>query len=286
MPRPIPDLPGVEHRFVDASGLRVHVAEAGSGPPVLLQHGWPQHWLAWRKLIPVLAEEYRVICPDMRGLGWTDAPPRGYDKESLATDLLNVLDALELERARVVGHDWGGFAAFLAALRAPERFERFACLGITTPWLKASRNPVAFARTIYQPLLASPGLGRRIAASGFVKLVLDRGSGGAGPWTREERDSFADQFKERPRAEATVQIYRTFLQELRPILKGRYAQARLTVPTLLMYGENDPVITEERLGPWREHSDDMDVVEIPGAAHFLPEEAPEAVLERLVPFLR
>ena len=88
MDRPLPELPGVEHRFVDAGGLRVHVAEAGSGDPLVLQHGWPQHWLAWSKLIPALAEDYRVICPDLRGLGWSDAPPEGYEKEQLASDLL------------------------------------------------------------------------------------------------------------------------------------------------------------------------------------------------------
>ena len=160
MERPLPQLPGVEHRFVDTARLRVHVAEAGSGEPLVLQHGWPQHWLAWRKLIPELAESYRVICPDLRGLGWSDAPPQGYEKEQMASDLLALLDALELDRVRLVGHDWGGFAGFLACLRAPERFERFCCLGITTPWLRVSSSPAAFAKTAYQPLLATPGLGR------------------------------------------------------------------------------------------------------------------------------
>ena len=94
------------------------------------------------------------------------------------------------------------------------------------------------------------------------------------------------QFRERDRALASVQIYRTFLREVRHILRGRYANQRITVPTLLLYGAEDPVINEERLGPWRDHSDDMRVEEIQGAAHFLPEEVPDAVLERLVPFLR
>jgi pimeloyl-ACP methyl ester carboxylesterase len=286
MDRPLPELPGVEHRFVDAAGLRVHIAEAGAGDPLVLQHGWPQHWLAWSRLIPALAESYRVICPDMRGLGWSDAPPRGYDKEQLASDLLAVLDALELERVRMVGHDWGGFAAFLAAFRAPERFERFCCLSIATPWLRVSRSPGAFARTAYQPLIASPGLGRRVVPR-LVPLIFKRGSGGRLPWTQEELASFRDQFRERERASASVQIYRTFLRrELRPILRGRYADRRLTVPTLLLYGAEDPVINEERLGPWRDRSDRMTVEELPGAAHFLPEEAPDAVLSRLVPFLR
>jgi pimeloyl-ACP methyl ester carboxylesterase len=285
MDRSLPELPGVEHRFVDADGLRVHVAEAGSGEPVVLQHGWPQHWLAWRKLIPTLAESYRVICPDLRGLGWTDAPPAGYGMEQLASDLLALLDALGHDRVRLVGHDWGGFAGFLACMRAPERFERFCCLSVATPWLRVSRSPATFARTAYQPLIASPGLGRRVAPR-IVPLVLKRGSGARNPWTAEERASFVRQFRERDRAWASVQIYRSFLRDLRPILKGRYANRRITVPTLLLYGEEDPVLNAERIGPWQDHADDMRAEEIPGAAHFLPEEAPEAVLGRLVPFLR
>ena len=74
----------------------MHVAEAGSGPPLLLVHGWPQHWFCWRRVVPLLADRYRLIMPDLRGHGWSDAP-RGYDKEQLATDLLGLLDTLELD---------------------------------------------------------------------------------------------------------------------------------------------------------------------------------------------
>lgn len=80
MARELPQVEGVKHSYVDANGLRVHVAEAGDGEPLVLQHGWPQHWYAWRQVLPALAERYRVICPDLRGHGWTDAPDLGYEK--------------------------------------------------------------------------------------------------------------------------------------------------------------------------------------------------------------
>ncbi len=77
---PPPDLPGVSHEFIEVEGLRMHVALAGppDGPPVLLVHGWPQNWWAWRLVIPGLADRFRVIAPDLRGHGWTAAPPDGY----------------------------------------------------------------------------------------------------------------------------------------------------------------------------------------------------------------
>ena len=72
--RPFPDVPGVTHRFVTVRGVRLHVAEAGGGDPVLLLHSFPQHWYAWRRVIPLLAGQYRLICPDWRGFGWSEAP--------------------------------------------------------------------------------------------------------------------------------------------------------------------------------------------------------------------
>ena len=129
----------VEHRYVDARGLRVHVALAGpeSGDPVVLVHGWPQHWWVWRGVIPALVDAgYRCICVDLRGHGWSDAPPDGYEKEQFATDILATLDTLGVERFKLVGHDWGGFASFLIALRAPERVEKLLAVSIIHPWIR------------------------------------------------------------------------------------------------------------------------------------------------------
>jgi pimeloyl-ACP methyl ester carboxylesterase len=103
-----PSLPGVSHRFVNvavAEGrLTLHVAEAGVGEPVLMLHGWPGHWYSWRQLVPHLSESYRLLMPDLRGFGWSDAPGSGYDPRTFAADTLALLDALELDRVRLVGH--------------------------------------------------------------------------------------------------------------------------------------------------------------------------------------
>ena len=136
----LPEVPGValEHRHVAlADGTRLHVAETGAGPALVLVHGWPQHWWAWRRLLEPLAQAPRVICPDLRGLGWSDAPPGSYAKEAWAADLVALRDALGLERVDLAGHDWGGLVALLAALRAPGRVRTVAAVSSVHPWTRA-----------------------------------------------------------------------------------------------------------------------------------------------------
>jgi pimeloyl-ACP methyl ester carboxylesterase len=284
MERPQPNVPGVQHSFVDAGGLRTHVAEAGEGEPLVMLHGWPQHWYVWRHVIPRLAESYRVICPDLRGLGWTDAPSDGYEKETLAGDVLNLLDAMGLDRVRLVGHDWGGFTGFLMCLRAPERVERYAAMNTGHPWLQASgRQLLQLYKLWYQALLASPVIGRRAVhkmVETVYKVGLDKERVSAEEWRQ-----FADQFKEPARANATVQIYRAFLtREMPAIARGRYRDERLTVPTLYLHGESDPVVKTENFEVVHEHADEFRVELVPRAGHFVVDEAPEAVLTQLLGF--
>ncbi len=109
---PFPQVPGVEidHRMVHARGLRFHVALAGpaDAEPLVLLHGWPQHWYEWRKVLPELAQRRRCVLPDLRGLGWSDAPAQGYLKQDLADDVLAVLDTLCVDTTDLIAHDRGG----------------------------------------------------------------------------------------------------------------------------------------------------------------------------------
>lgn len=117
---------GVHQRHVSVNGVRLHVAEAGHGPPLILLHGWPQHWWCWRHVIPRLAAERRVLAPDLRGWGWSDAPDDGYAKATFAADILALMDAEHLDRVDLVGHDWGGFAhrdGHLAACHHPRNVD-------------------------------------------------------------------------------------------------------------------------------------------------------------------
>ena len=156
--RPFPEVPGVEveHRFVDAGGLRIHVAECGDGEPLVLLHGWPQHWWMWRGALPALSQHYRCIVPDLRGLGWSDAPASGYDKPQLAADVLALLDALGLQTVRLMGHDWGAFTSLLIAPQAPARVERrWSLMDFPLPWDR-SPDPRRLIAAAHVPFLSAP----------------------------------------------------------------------------------------------------------------------------------
>jgi len=276
----VPAVAGVAHRHVSVNGVRLHVAEAGHGPPLILLHCWPQHWWCWRHLIPRLARDYRVLAPDLRGWGWSDAPRDDYAKATFAADILALMDAEELGRVRLIGHDWGGYTCFLLALEHPGRIERMVCLDIAPPWLGRARPRHLMTPLLgsYQALLAAPLLGPRTMTSGnrFIRRVIRSGSGAAKRWSDDELDVYARVLRDPARAGATAACYRTFLtRELPGIALGGQGSEDLEVPTLLVMGEASPL--RRVLDP--QPSRNLRVEQLANAGHFLPEEAPAEVLE-------
>ncbi len=281
---PIPSLDGVGHRDIEAAGIRFHLAEAGAGDPVVLLHGWPQNWFCWRKVIPLLAGARRVICPDLRGFGWSDAPPGTYDKQTLADDVVAILDALELDRIDLLAHDWGAWIGFMLGLDHPERIAHYVALNMYTPWPDPPSPAAALGlwRLLYQVALAAPGLGSvLIRRTDFVRRLIRAGAVHADAWTEEDLEVFSAVLRQPARADASVCLYRTFLlHELRPYLAGAHRGRQLHVPTLLLHGTCDLAVDHRRLGEWPPHADDM-AVELRGdSGHFIAEELPELVAER------
>ena len=272
----IPHVAGVEHEFVDAGGLRTHVALAGEGPPVLLLHGWPQHWYLWRDVIPLVAPHARVIAPDFRGFGWSDAPRAGYEKDQLKRDMLALLDELGVEEFSIAGHDWGGFVGFLLALERPERVKSFLALNAIPPWPTRDRGALRDAwRLAYMPLLAVPGLGRRLGRAVARRGLSDSGLAPA------EVDAFVGRL-----GSATERLYGSFLRELPALFRGRHSAAGLRVPSKLVFGARDPVLTTRAAKEAAAQSDSLDLELVPDAGHFVVDERPELVADRLLGLLR
>jgi pimeloyl-ACP methyl ester carboxylesterase len=261
------------------------VREAGpaDGDPLLLVHGWPQHSGCWRRVATLLEDRYRCVMPDLRGHGGSSSPREGFQKERLGDDLLLLLDMLELERVGYVGHDWGGFIGFLLALREPERLSGLLALSIPHPWPSwhDRLNPLRLAAFAYQLPLSTPFLGERLMRAGLTRLVL-RSAAPEGTFTAEEIAAYDAAMSSPAGARTTVAMYRTFLlHELGPLAGGRLASGHLTVPTRLVVGERDPIAKGADLKGFESHADDMLVELVPGAGHFLPDERPELVVDRI-----
>lgn len=275
--------------MVDAGRLAVHVAEAGRGDPVLMLHGWPQHWYCWRGVIPRLAGRFRTICPDLRGFGWTEAPGHGYDPETFTADAVALLDALEIERAYVIGHDWGGFVTFLLGIRHPDRVERAIAINAPHPWPTIDLRTVdALWRIWYVLIVAAPGLGPWLLRSqpGFVRTFLRGDNVQPGVMADDALDSFAARLAEPARAQASSQLYRSYLASLQRALLRRDREGRLTVPLRLLFGARDLGISKTLLRDYEPHADDMAVELVSDSGHFLPDEKPELVAERALAFFR
>jgi len=197
--------------------------------------------------------------------------------------VLAVLDALGIERVKLVGHDWGGWIGFLLCLKAPQRFERFLALNILHPWLRSSRGVFPSAwRFAYQALVMAPLIGYRLHRGGrFVPRVLMAGSTVREAWDESTIRAFADNLAEPARARAAVQLYRVFqLREVIPVLRGRYARDRLTVPTKLLFGVDDAVLRPELLAGYEKHAEQMDIELVPDCGHFIVDERPQLVADR------
>jgi pimeloyl-ACP methyl ester carboxylesterase len=283
----MPELAGVEHRFVQAGDLRMHVAEAGARdrPAALLLHGWPEHWWMWRRVIPRLAERYHVIAPDLRGQGWTDAPPSGYRKEELAADVVRLLDALGIDDAYVAGHDWGGYVGFMLALLHPERVRRYLALNIIHPWVRPGplrTLPATAARLAYQlPIMTPLVNARTVTSRRFVDHIITRGSVHGDAWSEADLEAYRAPLRDPRRIRASAQLYRSFaLRELVPVLRGRYRAHRLRPPTLLLFGTRDRAMAPHLLDGFEPYADDMRVELVEDSAHFIVEEKPALVVER------
>jgi len=285
------------HRTVSANGARFHVAEAGDGPLVLLLHGFPQFWWSWRHQLVGLADAgFRVVAADLRGYGASDKPPRGYDAYTLSADVAGLVRALGEREAVIVGHDWGGFLAWTVASLHPRVVRSLAVLGMPHPLrlraalasdprgqLRSSGYLFTFQAPIYpESLIVADD-------AAFVSRLLRQWSG---PQWAATADFAAAQARYREAmqiptsAHCALEHYRWVIRSTIRPSGWRFAkllQRPIDAPTLHLHGELDTaMLARTAQGSGRYVGATYEWRLIPGAGHFVHEEAPELVTGELV----
>jgi pimeloyl-ACP methyl ester carboxylesterase len=302
---PLPDatsvlLPGPwTHRDISANGVRLHAAEAGEGPLVLLLHGFPQFWWAWRaQLAGLAAAGFRVVAPDLRGYGASDKPPRGYDLPTLSSDVAALVRALGEQDAVIVGHDWGGLLAWTTAALHPRSVRRLVILSMAHPReLRAAITDARQRAALRHALrFQLPRLPERRLTRADDDPVAELMRRWAGPtWTHTT--DFAEavgRYRSAARipqaAYGAMEYYRwAGRSQLRPdgLRYARRMAAPISAPTLQLHGALDPyVLTSTAAGSGRYVAGAYEWRELPGVGHFPAEEAPVQVSEEIARWAR
>jgi pimeloyl-ACP methyl ester carboxylesterase len=293
-------LPGPwTHRDISANGIRLHAAEAGSGPLVLLLHGFPQFWWTWRAQLPALAAAgFRAVAPDLRGYGASDKPPRGYDLPTLAADVAALVRALGERDAVVVGHDWGGLLAWTTAALHPRSVRRLVVVSTAHPRrLRAAvvdrrqRRALRHALGFQLPRMPERRLTR--ADDDPVAELLQRWSGPDWVRTRDFAEA-VDRYRAAARipqaAYGAMEYYRwAGRSQLRPdgLRYARRMAVPVTAPTLQVHGALDPcVLPATALGSDRYVAGAYEWRELPRIGHFPQEESPDDVSAAIAAWAR
>ena len=285
------------HRMVRANGIALHVAEIGSGPMVLMLHGFPQFWWAWRQQLVDLADAgFRAVAVDLRGYGASDKPPRGYDAPNLAADIAQLVRALGERDAVLVGNDVGGLLAWTVASLQPRVVRRLVALGAAHPLrLRAAvlTDPRGQGRASAYALRSFPVPRRpevRLTRdSEYVRELFDTWSGPR--WRRTpgyatEVDRYAAALRIHPVAHCSMEYFRWLVRSLPRPDGRRYARSLrdpVVAPVLHLHGELDGcVLPRTAQGSGRYVTGMYEWRVLDGVGHFPQNEVPELVSGELI----
>ena len=275
----------IGHGYADLGGLMVHYLTAGEGDAVVLLHGIPQTSYAWRHVMPRLAERFRVIAPDLRGLGDTSRPAGGYDKKTIAADVWGLLQGhLGVERFFLVGHDWGGPVAFALAARHREAVRGLAILDVTIPGAGADFSQGG--RRWHHALFRTLDLPEAIFADRadiLLNWFFDHYAYRPDAIAESERREYLRTYTKPGALRAMFEYYRalpTDAADTAAIL----AEGRLAMPVLALGGDKAFGRGLEPLDSLRALADDVRGGLVSDCGHWLAEEAPDAVAHELTAF--
>ncbi|MET7283970.1 alpha/beta hydrolase [Kribbella sp. NPDC005582] len=276
----LPALERVRHRYLTAAGVRIHLAEAGAedAPPVVLLHGFPQHWYAWRGVLADLADDHRVISVDLPGFGWSGPSPNGYSTAERARQVVALLDQLGLGAVDLVGHDWGAWLAFEVGLSYPQRVRRLVAISEIHPWPLQRRLVPRLWRMWVTALFEIPVLGRVVAANAKVlSWFLSRDARDKSVWSEELVTTYTTVAAQREVAAAGQRMHAAFVtRDIAALVLRRRWKAPYEIPTLMVAGDNDSYVPAVLMERPRHRVQTLEVVTVAGG-HFVLDENPGAV---------
>jgi len=264
-----------------ADGVRLHVVRTGTGPPIILLHGFPEFWYSWRHQIePLAAAGFSVLAPDMRGFNLSDKPREAADYriECLLNDVAALVAASGHPRAHIVGHDWGGLVAWvfaalrpdltctLSILNAPHPTIYSRVLWRTRQWFKSAYVPVFMTPWLAAPLLSA-------AHYFLLRQMLVRGAGRPHVFSPEELARYVEAASLPGALVSGLNYYRANAR----LGLNAAALPRIAAPTLVIWGERDPALGVELLSGLDEMVSDLRIERLPGVGHWVQSEAPERV---------
>lgn len=265
-----------------ANGLRFFVEDQGAGAPVILLHGFPDTSAVWRYQIPALVEAgFRAIAPDLRGRGRSERPEQveAYSLSTMVADVVGIMDALGVERAHVVGHDWGAAVAWLFASLRPQRVDRLVTLSVGHPSARGKPTLEALQKGWYRLLFQFPGIESALQADDWYLLrTLFQGAG--------DVDHYIADLSAPGALTAGLNWYRANMPPDR-IIAPPPTLPPIQAPTLGVYSTGDLYLTEDGMtrsaefvrGSWRYER-------IEGVGHWMQVETPEQVNRLILEFLR
>ena len=277
--------------WIEGDGVRLHFVERGSGPLVVLLHGFPEFWYGWRHQLPVLASAgYRAVALDLRGYNLSERPPRveDYTRERLAADVAAAIARLGGRAHAVVGHDWGGIVAWRLSVRHAERLERLVVLNAPHPgrYRELARTPGQLGRSWYVGAIQIPVLPELLLRRGdfapLVRVLRAEHSRGHQP-SEHEIEAYRASWRVPGALTAALSYYRALK---RALLRGPATDhATTSHPTLVVCGMRDGALVPGNVDRLERWAPDLRVVRVDEARHFVQSDAPDAVNDALLRFL-
>ncbi|MBI3169185.1 MAG: alpha/beta hydrolase [Chloroflexi bacterium] len=285
-------------QFIESNNIQLHVVTdgPGNGTPVILLHGFPEFHYGWRKEIPALAQAgYHVIAPDQRGYNLSDKP-RGvsaYKVETLARDIIGLFDHFGIQKARLVGHDWGAVVAWHIALHYPERLEKLAILNAPHPDVMTrfmfesteQRKKSWYVFFFQIPFFVEWVLSRNNYRD-LVRTIV--GSGRKSTFSRGDIAEYKKAWSQPGALTGMLNWYRSVVREsLKAVFRKKNSgERRVMVRTLILWGKNDAALSHEMAQPSVELCDDGRLIFFEKATHWVQHDEADEVNKNLIEFLR